>query len=158
MAAALGVHGGPGSHPHPGAGLALQEKNIKHSGSVTMADIIEVARIMRPRSCAKNLAMGCKEILGTAVSVGCKVDGKDPSELMAAVSAHSCTTARAPMKRTEAQGAAAACVAASTSPCVEGSRVVACMLVDQLLTGTGLGSLLHGSLKEREMHVSCLRL
>ncbi len=66
--------------------MVVQEKNIKHSGSVTMADIIEVARIMRPRSCAKNLAMGCKEILGTAVSVGCKVDGKDPSELMAAVS------------------------------------------------------------------------
>lgn len=65
---------------------ALQEKNIKHSGSVTMADIIEIARVMRPRSCAKDLANGCKEILGTAVSVGCKVDGKDPRDVIAAVS------------------------------------------------------------------------
>ncbi len=52
-----------------------------------MADIIEIARVMRPRSCAKDLANGCKEILGTAVSVGCKVDGKDPRDVIAAVSA-----------------------------------------------------------------------
>ncbi|RRR16149.1 hypothetical protein CVV73_25825, partial [Enterobacter hormaechei] len=33
-----------------------KEKNIVHKGSVTFNDIIEVARIMKPRSCAKNLA------------------------------------------------------------------------------------------------------
>lgn len=69
----------------PLASHAVQEKNIKHSGSVTMSDIIEIARVMRPRSCAKDLANGCKEILGTAVSVGCKVDGKDPRDVIAAV-------------------------------------------------------------------------
>lgn len=57
-----------------------------HKGSVTFNDIIEVARVMRPRSCAKTLAGTCKEILGTAVSVGCKVDHKHPSEIMEAVS------------------------------------------------------------------------
>jgi large subunit ribosomal protein L12e len=50
-----------------------------------MSDVIEIARIMRPRSCARNLAMSCKEILGTAVSVGCRVDGKDPRDVMSAV-------------------------------------------------------------------------
>ena len=50
-----------------------------------MSDIIEIARVMRPRSCAKDLANGCKEILGTAVSVGCKVDGKDPRDVITAV-------------------------------------------------------------------------
>uniref|UniRef100_A0A7S1B1P1 60S ribosomal protein L12 n=2 Tax=Alveolata TaxID=33630 RepID=A0A7S1B1P1_NOCSC len=59
-----------------------KEKNIVHKGSVTFNDIIEVARIMRPRSCAKTLAGTCKEILGTAVSVGCKVDHKHPHDIM----------------------------------------------------------------------------
>uniref|UniRef100_A0A7S0RQX1 Ribosomal protein L12 n=1 Tax=Chlamydomonas leiostraca TaxID=1034604 RepID=A0A7S0RQX1_9CHLO len=59
-----------------------KEKNVKHTGSVTLADIIEIARIMRPRSCAATLAGTCKEILGSAVSVGCKCDGKHPSEVM----------------------------------------------------------------------------
>ncbi|KAF5825489.1 component of cytosolic 80S ribosome and 60S large subunit, partial [Dunaliella salina] len=59
-----------------------KEKNIVHKGSVTFNDIIEVARIMRPRSCAKSLAGTCKEILGTAVSVGCKVDHKHPHDIM----------------------------------------------------------------------------
>jgi hypothetical protein len=46
-----------------------------------MDDIIEIARIMRHRSCAKTLAGTCKEMLGTAVSVGCTVDGKDPRDV-----------------------------------------------------------------------------
>lgn len=71
----------PTPHSHP-----PQEKNIQHKGSVTFNDIIEVARVMRPRSCAKSLAGTCKEILGTAVSVGCKVDHKHPSAIMEMVS------------------------------------------------------------------------
>lgn len=59
---------------------------MKHTGSITFDDVVEVARIMRPRSCARNLAGTCKEILGTAVSVGCKVDGKDPAAIMSMVS------------------------------------------------------------------------
>jgi len=57
-----------------------------HKGSVTFNDIIEVARIMRPRSCARTLAGTCKEILGSAVSVGCKVDHKHPHDIMQMVS------------------------------------------------------------------------
>jgi large subunit ribosomal protein L12e len=56
-------------------------KNIKHSGSITMDDVIEIARIMRPRSIAKELKGTVKEILGTCVSVGCKVDKTDPKEV-----------------------------------------------------------------------------
>ena len=52
-------------------------KNIKHSGNITMDDIINAARIMRPRSMSKHLSGGCKEILGTCQSVGCTVDGKN---------------------------------------------------------------------------------
>jgi hypothetical protein len=60
----------------------VQEKNIKHSGNISMDDIIEIARVMRPRSCAKNLAGTCKEMLGTAQSVGCTVDHEHPQTIM----------------------------------------------------------------------------
>jgi large subunit ribosomal protein L12e len=51
-------------------------KNIKHSGNITMDDILNAARIMWPRSMAKELSGVVKEVLGTAQSVGCTVDGK----------------------------------------------------------------------------------
>jgi hypothetical protein len=63
----------------------IQEKNIKHTGNITMDDIIEIARVMRPRSCAKTLAGTCKEMLGTAQSVGCTIDHMHPQEAMAKV-------------------------------------------------------------------------
>ena len=50
-------------------------KNIKHNGNITMDDILNSARIMRPRSMSKNLAGVVKEILGTAQSVSCTVHG-----------------------------------------------------------------------------------
>jgi len=51
----------------------------------TCKDILNIARIMRPRSCARDLAGTCKEILGTAVSVGCTVDRKHPNDIVAAI-------------------------------------------------------------------------
>lgn len=59
-------------------GKHMQEKNIKHSGNLKLNDIIEIARVMAPRSCAKSLAGTCKEILGTCQSVGCTVEGEHP--------------------------------------------------------------------------------
>lgn len=59
-----------------------KDKNIKHSGNLKLNDIIEIARVMAPRSCAKELAGTCKEILGTCVSVGCTVEGAHPSGLI----------------------------------------------------------------------------
>jgi large subunit ribosomal protein L12e len=56
-------------------------KNIKHSGNIGLDDVVEIARTMRNRSMAKELAGTVKEILGTCVSVGCTVDGKDPKDL-----------------------------------------------------------------------------
>eukprot|EP00727_Mastigamoeba_balamuthi_P005393 m51a1_g14852 putative 60S ribosomal protein L11 (166) ;mRNA; r:235199-235913 len=62
-----------------------KEKNIKHNGSVAFTDIIRIARIMRDRSMAKNLAGVCKEMLGTCCSVGCMVDGRTPADVQAAI-------------------------------------------------------------------------
>merc|ERR1712093_364619 len=57
-------------------------KNIKHNGNITMDDIISIARTMRPRSGARDLTGTIREILGTAQSVGCTVDGSDPHDLI----------------------------------------------------------------------------
>lgn len=53
-------------------------KHVKHSGDISLDDCIEIARIMRPRSRARELKGTVKEILGTAKSTGCTVNGEDP--------------------------------------------------------------------------------
>jgi large subunit ribosomal protein L12e len=60
-------------------------KNIKHNGNISLDDVIEIAKIMASRSMAKELAGTVKEILGTCVSVGCTVDGKDPKDLQSEI-------------------------------------------------------------------------
>mmetsp|Transcript_17986 Transcript_17986/g.21558 ORF Transcript_17986/g.21558 Transcript_17986/m.21558 type:complete len:167 (-) Transcript_17986:649-1149(-) len=60
-------------------------KNVKHSGNITMDDVIDIARIMRPRSMARELKGTVKEILGTATSVGCTVDGEDPRDMQSMI-------------------------------------------------------------------------
>ena len=65
--------------------MLLQEKNIKHSGNLSLDDVIEIARVMRDRSCAKALKGTVKEILGTCNSVGCTVDHEAPTEIQSKV-------------------------------------------------------------------------
>ncbi|XP_069133675.1 large ribosomal subunit protein uL11-like [Argopecten irradians] len=57
-------------------------KHVKHNGNISMDEIIRIARIMRPRSMARNLAGTCKEILGTAQSVGCSVEKCPPHDVI----------------------------------------------------------------------------
>lgn len=57
-------------------------KNIKHSGNITFDDIVAIARTMRPRSMARELSGTCKEVLGTARSVGCTIDGRAPNDII----------------------------------------------------------------------------
>ena len=58
-----------------------QVKHVKHSGDLTMNDIIEIARVMSEKSNARDLSGTIREILGTCVSVGCTVDGQHPRDL-----------------------------------------------------------------------------
>jgi len=60
-------------------------KNIKHDGNVVFDEIIKIAKQMRDRSMAKTLKGTVKEILGTAQSVGCKIDGQHPHDIIAKV-------------------------------------------------------------------------
>jgi large subunit ribosomal protein L12e len=64
-----------------------KEKNIKHSGNIALDEIYEIARTMKSKSLAKDLAGGVKEILGTAQSVGCTIDGKPPHDIIDAINA-----------------------------------------------------------------------
>ena len=58
-----------------------KEKNIKHTKSIPFDEIVEIARTMRHKSMAKELKGTVKEILGTAFSVGCQVDGRSPKAI-----------------------------------------------------------------------------
>lgn len=51
-----------------------------------MEDVIAIAKVMRPRSLAIKMSGTVKEILGTASSIGCTVDGSDPRDLQQQIS------------------------------------------------------------------------
>ncbi len=57
-----------------GSGLP-HEKKI---GDLTMEQVIKIAQIKRPQLLAKTLKGAIKEILGTCLSMGVTVEGKDP--------------------------------------------------------------------------------
>ena len=60
-------------------------KNIKHNKSVSLEEVIDIARTMRYKSFSKDLKGTVKEILGTAYSVGCQVDNKSPKTISDAI-------------------------------------------------------------------------
>merc|ERR1719263_2422016 len=60
-------------------------KDVPHDGNITLDQVIEIARIMRERSMARELSGTCKEILGTCFSVGCTVNGEHPSDIIAGI-------------------------------------------------------------------------
>ena len=58
-------------------------KGVKHNGNVSLKAILDVARSMRVKSIDKEFVGTVKEILGTAHSVGCTVDGRKPQDICA---------------------------------------------------------------------------
>jgi len=50
-------------------------------GNLSMEQIVKIAKIKFPQSTAKTLKGTVKEVLGTCVSVGVTVEGKDPREV-----------------------------------------------------------------------------
>jgi len=57
-------------------------KNVKHNGNISYDTLLKIARIMRPRSMARKLEGTVLEILGTAQSVGCTIDGMHPHDVV----------------------------------------------------------------------------
>ena len=60
-------------------------KNPVHNGKAKFDDIIEIAKKMRPKSYAADFKGTVKEVLGTAVSIGCSIDGEDPRKIQAKI-------------------------------------------------------------------------
>ncbi|KAA6388379.1 MAG: putative 60S ribosomal protein L12 [Streblomastix strix] len=58
-----------------------KQKNVKHSGSLTLEQVIKIAQNIRGRSLARTLKGTVKEVLGTCVSIGCAVNGLAPKDL-----------------------------------------------------------------------------
>ena len=58
---------------------------VKHSGNITFNDILTIARAMRERSMARKLEGTVKEVLGTAQSIGCTIDGRAPHDVIDAI-------------------------------------------------------------------------
>merc|ERR1719150_2107311 len=56
-------------------------KNIVHNGNLTLDQVIDIAKEMRERSCARHLSGTVKEILGTCNSIGCTVNGESPRDI-----------------------------------------------------------------------------
>ncbi|KAG5467336.1 hypothetical protein GH5_04983 [Leishmania sp. Ghana 2012 LV757] len=60
-------------------------KNIKHSGNIPFAEIIKIAKEAQGKSMGSDLKAVVMEVLGTAVSIGCTVDGESPRDIQAKV-------------------------------------------------------------------------
>lgn len=61
---------------------SLRSQTVKHNGNITFDDVLTIARTIRPRSMARELSGTVKEILGTAQSVGCTIDGRAPHDII----------------------------------------------------------------------------
>jgi large subunit ribosomal protein L11 len=55
--------------------------NTAKVGNLTMEQIVRIAKIKRPELLAQTLTGAAKEILGTCISIGATVEGKDPREV-----------------------------------------------------------------------------
>ncbi|MGC8969854.1 MAG: 50S ribosomal protein L11 [Conexivisphaera sp.] len=51
-------------------------------GNVTMAQVVKIARLKMPEMNAGSLRAAVKEVLGTCVSMGLKVEGKSPKDVI----------------------------------------------------------------------------
>ncbi|CAJ1012153.1 Ribosomal protein L11, N-terminal domain [Leishmania naiffi] len=60
-------------------------KNIKHSGNISFSEIVKIAKESQAKSMGSDLKAVVMEVLGTAVSIGCTVDGESPRDIQAKV-------------------------------------------------------------------------
>jgi large subunit ribosomal protein L11 len=63
--------------------------NTAKVGNLTMEQIVRIAKIKRPELLSQTLKSAAKEMLGTCVSMGVTVEGKDPREVQKEIDAGS---------------------------------------------------------------------
>lgn len=56
-------------------------KNIKHTGNIAFSEVLKIAKEAQGKSMAASLKGTVLEVLGTAVSVGCTIDGESPQAI-----------------------------------------------------------------------------
>lgn len=54
--------------------------NSAKVGDLTMEQVVRIAKIKRPEMLASTLKAAAKEVMGTCVSMGATIEGKDPRE------------------------------------------------------------------------------
>jgi large subunit ribosomal protein L11 len=59
--------------------------NTVKVGNLTMEQVVRIAKIKRPELLAQTLKSAAKEMLGTCVSLGVTVEGKDPREVQSEI-------------------------------------------------------------------------
>src|SRR4030042_3070325 len=59
--------------------------NTAKVGNLNMEQVVRIAKIKRPELLAPTLKDAAKEMLGTCVSIGVTVEGKDPREVQAEI-------------------------------------------------------------------------
>lgn len=64
-----------------------KEKNRVHNGKLKMSDVIDIAKQVRHKSFAAEFVGTVLEVLGTAVSIGCTVDGESPKKVQEKIKA-----------------------------------------------------------------------
>jgi len=55
--------------------------NTEKVGNLTMEQVVRISKLKRPELLAKTLKAAAKEVLGSCVSMGVTVEGKDPCEV-----------------------------------------------------------------------------
>ncbi|ESL07736.1 60S ribosomal protein L12 [Trypanosoma rangeli SC58] len=60
-------------------------KNIKHNGNIPFSEILKIAKEAAPNSMGATMKAVVMEVLGTAVSVGCTIDGESPQTIQGKV-------------------------------------------------------------------------
>jgi len=64
-----------------GVGKGSGAPKTEKIGNLSMSQVIKVAKIKRTKILARNLKTAVKEVLGSCVSMGVTVEGKDPREV-----------------------------------------------------------------------------
>ncbi|MEM3745476.1 MAG: 50S ribosomal protein L11, partial [Candidatus Bathyarchaeia archaeon] len=56
--------------------------NVEKVGNLSMEQVIKIAKIKRSKLLAKTLKAAVKEVIGSCVSMGVTIDGKDPKAVL----------------------------------------------------------------------------
>eukprot|EP01089_Gocevia_fonbrunei_P017023 TRINITY_DN541_c0_g1_i1.p1 TRINITY_DN541_c0_g1~~TRINITY_DN541_c0_g1_i1.p1 ORF type:complete len:170 (+),score=50.26 TRINITY_DN541_c0_g1_i1:99-608(+) len=57
-------------------------EGVRHTGNLKFEDIIRVSKLIRDRSMSRTFTGTVKETIGTATSLGCTIEGKDPRDVL----------------------------------------------------------------------------